>query len=320
MLFQQCHNRTFVSSSMVFTGRCAVAMTTYPAGVATEADLLAASSTAACDEAEANVHAALPTVAEAASTSKVDADSLGKSVGMKARPRKRFYVNLTNGVEALPALSALVPPAELRFTRLQSSHCEARAWDKVLAEIDHDLLWSLATGCTCYLLDFASRNPKRGVPRSFFVGVEFVKYSLAYLWFGRDSPLLPSVVMVREKNLVRYWRDVLSYEISKSTKKRIRYYTPFAEAAGIEGVVDLLGVYGRSSVIDGNKVAHVEIVRDWVERHYGMGDGGGCDEETEEDATMKGWLQEWRLAEFDATIDADELRRIQEWMVRGLLL
>jgi hypothetical protein len=61
----------------------------------------------------------------------------------------RHYVNLTNGLEGLDALSQLVPPEELRFTRLQSSHCEAGAYDKILGELDHDLLWSLASGHTC---------------------------------------------------------------------------------------------------------------------------------------------------------------------------
>jgi hypothetical protein len=85
-------------------------------------------------------------------TLRAESVSLEVSKG-SPRPGKRFYVNLTNGIEALPALSDLVPPGELRFTRLQSSHCEASAWDKVLAEIDHDLLWSLSTGCSCYLFD-----------------------------------------------------------------------------------------------------------------------------------------------------------------------
>jgi hypothetical protein len=168
----------------------------------------------------------------------------------------------------------------------------------------------------------ASRNPKRGVPRSFFVGLEFIRYALAYLWFGRESPLLPTVVMVRDKNLVRYWRDVLSYEVSKSTKKRIRYYTSFAVAAEIDGIVDLRGVYGRSSVMDGKKNLHVEIAREWVQRHYGEKDGikdsaSGQTVDEEGDTELSDWLAEWRLAEFDANVDADELRRIQKWMTDG---
>lgn len=60
----------------------------------------------------------------------------------------RHYVNLTNGLEVLPALSTLLAPEEVRFVRLQSSHCEIGAYDKFLREVDHDLLWSLANGHT----------------------------------------------------------------------------------------------------------------------------------------------------------------------------
>lgn len=65
-----------------------------------------------------------------------------------SRRSAKHYVNLTNGIEALPALTSLIPPNELRFTRLQSSHCEIGAYDKILREVDHDMLWSLANGHT----------------------------------------------------------------------------------------------------------------------------------------------------------------------------
>lgn len=220
-------------------------------------------------------------------------------------PVTRHYVNLTNGLEALPALSALVPAAELRFTRIQSSHAEASAYDKLLSELDHDLLWSLASGHTCYLYDFASRNPKRGVSRAQYLGAEFVKWALAYLWFGKDSPLVAQSVLVRNKNLVRFWRDdVLPYKIAKDTKKRIRYYTPFALASGVQRI-DLRSVYGRASVIDGRKNVHVEIARSWLE---------STRPPVSDCAEFQGWLSENKLAEFHADTDADELRRIQRWM------
>lgn len=219
----------------------------------------------------------------------------------------RHYVNLTNGLEALPALSALVPAHELRFTRMQSSHAESSAYDKLLSEVDHDLLWSLACGHTCYLYDFASRNPRRGVSRAQFLGAEFVKWALAYLWFGKDSPLVPACVLVRNKNLVRFWRDdVLPYKIGKDTKKRIRYYAPFAEAAGVQRV-DLRAVYGRASVIDGRKAAHVEVARAWLNENFlGTVGDGELDFET--------WMREHKLAVFFSDADADDLRRVQRWM------
>lgn len=231
----------------------------------------------------------------------------------RAEPRRpvaavtRHYVNLTNGLEALPALSALVPAAELRFTRVQSSHAEASAYDKLLSEVDHDLLWSLASGHTCYLYDFASRNPKRGVSRAQFLGAEFIKWALAYLWFGKDSPLVAQCVLVRNKNLVRFWRDdVLPYKIAKDTKKRIRYYTPFALASGVQ-YIDLRAVYGRASVIDGRKEVHVDIARKWLDSAHPAATGS-------EEFDFRSWMDENKLAQFHADTDADELRRIQRWM------
>lgn len=223
----------------------------------------------------------------------------------------RHYVNLTNGIEALRALADFVPADEIRFMRMQSSHAEASAYDKILSELDHDLLWSLASGYTCYLYDFASRNPKRGVPRSQFLGCEFVKWALAYLWFGRESPLLPKSVNVRGKNVVPFWLgEILPYKINKETKKRIRYYSPFCESNEVS-VIDLRAIYGRATLIDGKKEAHVDLAQHWQTVAYpdclGIDPAKGMDS----------WMAENRLVEFDSEADADELRRIQQWMVRG---
>lgn len=126
----------------------------------------------------------------------------------------RHYVNLTNGLEALPPLSAhpTLQASELRFTRIQSSHAEASAYDTLLASLDNDLLFSLANAHTCYVYDLASRNPKRGVSRAHFLALPFIRFALASLWFGAESELLPKSVLVRGKNLVRYWvRKVADY-------------------------------------------------------------------------------------------------------------
>ena len=107
----------------------------------------------------------------------------------------RFFVNLTNGIgahalatrapvlprlaadpprraEAVPALQAAQLPYS--FVRLQSSLCESQAMEKLCLELDANLLASLALGHDCFVIDYASRNKTRAVPRA--------------LWCGRVAP------------------------------------------------------------------------------------------------------------------------------------
>jgi hypothetical protein len=168
--------------------------------------------------------------------------------------------------------------------------------------------------CRCYLYDFASRNPKRGVPRSLFLGVEFVKWTLCYLWFGGlDSPHLPSKVLVRGKNVAVFWRDeVIRFKVSKDTKARLRYYAPFAQASGIHRI-DLRGIYGRASKIDGQKDVHVALAHGWLQLHYVS--PVAVRKHREECVKFEQWMREWRLAEFDSTVPSENLRLVQSWMV-----
>ena len=221
----------------------------------------------------------------------------------------RHFINLTNGVEALPHISAIVSPDELRFTRIQSSHCESSAYNKLLASLDTELLFSLACGRACYVYDFGSRNKSRGVPRALFLGLQFVKWSLSYLWFKGEQDMIPEKVFVRGKNTVPYWRDeVMPYMIEKDTKKRIRYFAPFAKERGLLHV-RLHGVYGRVSAIDGRKSVHVKIVHDWLAQEDASRKGHG-----EEERDLTECFRAQGLAEFQADLTKEELVTIQEWM------
>lgn len=221
--------------------------------------------------------------------------------------RPRHFINLTNGIEALRELSTLVPADEIRFTRLQSSHCESGAYDKILKSLDNELLFSLACGRSCFIYDFGSRNKARGVPRALFLGVEFVKWSLAYLWFNTENPdRVPKSVMVRGKNTVPFWRDtVLHFRISKDAKKKLRYFAPFARERKVDNI-NLHGVYGRVSEIDGCKDIHVKLVQDWLETQQIEAHDG--------DADAREWLTEHRYVEYHADSSAAELVRRQDWI------
>ena len=64
----------------------------------------------------------------------------------------------------MPALQAAQLPYS--FVRLQSSLCEAQAMEKLVLELDANLLVALSLGHDCFVIDYASRNKKRGVPRA----------------------------------------------------------------------------------------------------------------------------------------------------------
>lgn len=96
------------------------------------------------------------------------------------------YINLTNGLQALPTLRALqLPP---RITRIQSTHCEQQQLEQLCLGLGPDLLFHLATGRCCLVWDLGSRNKKRAVPRALWYGLEFIRFSLALAWYGRSTP------------------------------------------------------------------------------------------------------------------------------------
>jgi hypothetical protein len=70
--------------------------------------------------------------------------------------------------------------------------CEVGDMEKVLCELDANLLVSLALGYSCVVYDFGSRDKKRGVPRALWYGTEFVRYALDWYWFdAKDDTQTP---------------------------------------------------------------------------------------------------------------------------------
>jgi len=146
-----------------------------------------------------------------------------------AAPRSpRFFVNLTNGVEVLPVLQRLGVP--FTFVRLQSSLCEAQAMETLCAELDTHLLVSLALGHDCFVVDYASRNKKRGVPRALWYGCEFAAFALETCWFGAatKTPCLRGVNVLTD-----FTAKLRAFD--KVTLRRLKYYRRFL-APGVDRV------------------------------------------------------------------------------------
>ena len=67
-------------------------------------------------------------------------------------PDVAHFVNLTNGIEALPLLRALNVP--FAFCRVSSTACEQQRYDALLAGLDANLLAAAALGRTVLVWDF----------------------------------------------------------------------------------------------------------------------------------------------------------------------
>lgn len=90
------------------------------------------------------------------------------------------YINLTNGLEAIPSLAG-----DYRFVRLQSTLCEQKLFDQFIQEVDYDLLMNLALGRECQIIDFGSRSE---IPRALWQGCAFLCYILEREWLKLPPP------------------------------------------------------------------------------------------------------------------------------------
>lgn len=173
----------------------------------------------------------------------------------------RHYCNLSNGLEAMALLEeAGVPASQLRFMRVQSSHCEAQDFNGILSGLDHDLLLHLALGFECRVYDFGSRGnvwvgddggeEQRHVPRAIWWGMEWASWALGRLWKLPERPALLRGVCVD-----RLFKEKLD-AMPKPLAKRLRYYRNYL-APGLDEV-RLRGCYAEARH-DGEKAHYAQL-------------------------------------------------------------
>ena len=127
------------------------------------------------------------------------------------------YINLTNGLEGFA--KRWVQPEHVRYMRLQSTRCEQKDWYRLIDELSDDLLFNLAVGRKCVIIDFGAR---KDVPRAIWQGMEFVLYCCHWMWYNREYQF----VYERSKKCLPYFRQVL-HEMPDRTRKKLRYYKQY---------------------------------------------------------------------------------------------
>jgi hypothetical protein len=123
------------------------------------------------------------------------------------------FVNLTNGIEAIPMIEE-----PFAFIRIQSTACEQKRWAHILNDLDYTFLLPISLGYSVTIYDFGAR---KAVPRAIYQGVEWIKYALNRRWL--DEEYAP---IVRGHNCARYF-DECYRKLDDKTLKRLDYFRKF---------------------------------------------------------------------------------------------
>ena len=122
----------------------------------------------------------------------------------------KFFLNLTNGIEKFEEFYDL----DLSFIRIQSTICEQKDWNRVIMDLDNNFLLHVALGFDCIIYDYTHHGKES---RACWQGVEFVKYCLNRIWFGR---------MQTSSNFSTYFNEQFC-KLTKSVRKKLKYYRKF---------------------------------------------------------------------------------------------
>ena len=133
----------------------------------------------------------------------------------------KFYLNLTNGIEALEKQGF----RDGGFIRIQSTACEQGRWDFILQELDYNFLMDIALGNNVCVVDFGANKE---VPRALYQGVAFIKYVLNRRWL--NTIIQPTV---RGNDCAKYF-DECYRNLDKRTLKKIDYFRKFVKTKEIE--------------------------------------------------------------------------------------
>jgi len=128
---------------------------------------------------------------------------------------KRFYINLSNGVEFLNDPMVRMNNINTIFMYLPSSLCEAKRFDLILERVSDDLLLYLALGIECYIFDASAKDRE---PKALHLGIQWIKYVLSRVWFNKEITLEKG----KHKAFAEYYK-----KLKRTTIKRIKYYKKY---------------------------------------------------------------------------------------------
>jgi hypothetical protein len=191
----------------------------------------------------------------------------GLAQSLVLKPGLRHFINLTNGIEVIPQLLANgVRENEINYIRLQSTHCESRNYNGIIESLDATLLMSLARGDICLLYDYGSRgtgsligedDEKYGIPRAYWMGVEYIRHTLASVWNLEESG---GKEATQVKRYVRGYNSGPHFDeqiaaMPKTLRRKLKYFRPYVATRHLH----LYPIY-RRTLHDADKQFHVDTM------------------------------------------------------------
>lgn len=176
--------------------------------------------------------------------------------------RTRHYVNLSNGLEALPGLVA--SGESWGVMRLRSTTVERKDWVALLlTDVSDDLLLHLALGWRCVLHD---RGTNRPMSKTCYYAVPLVRYLLDRRWYGAEPTEVwkvgrrggPGCNVVTQ--FAKIYHDLFAHASADGgrVKRRIEYFRRYLRP-GATGV--LLETACQSTSRDGDRDYHAHLAR-----------------------------------------------------------
>jgi hypothetical protein len=121
--------------------------------------------------------------------------------------------NLTNGLfcEHIENIE------NLRYSRIQSTHCEQKRWAQVVNGAGPDILMNLALGHEIIVHDKSERHNET---RAMWQGLAFIRFACETRWGLPISPILG------RPSMESYFREVLR-RIGEPTERLLDYYSRY---------------------------------------------------------------------------------------------
>lgn len=167
----------------------------------------------------------------------------------------KHFVNLTNGIEAIPSING-----EINFLRIQSTTLERKDWIKLFTELDYNFLMYLALGYECNVYDYGTN---RLFSKTIYQGLPIIKYVLSKYWLGIEIPAerltrSGQTIAADKKMYDHIYDQLFTYNSTKekhSLKNKYKYFKQYLRT-------DEIKLYGISDSTqnDGNVPYYRDIL------------------------------------------------------------